>query len=336
VSDRVVRFDEPAAALRIAPGLTVVICTYQRPESTIRVLNSIARQVRLPDATMIIDGSVDARTADAIAEWRSANLRQPIQYWHVDVSHRGLTRQRNFALDRVRTDLVAFFDDDVVLAPNCLDEMERAHRSAPGVVGVGCFAGPDIASPKALWRLRRRLGVVPALQAGRYYRSGMSIPWELDPRRESSIEGDWLPGWGMMWQTAAARTVRFNDGFAGYAQGEDLDFSLRMARHGKLIMARAAELRHLPDHAGRPDASRLGYMEIYNRYQIHRRSRGNRGALDVVWFTYAWGVDTLMLCRHLIRPARAGTALRQIGGRFRAVRDLVKEAVRHSQPSLDR
>jgi GT2 family glycosyltransferase len=293
------------------------------------VLDSIAVQSRTPDATLIIDASTDGRTAEAVAAWRTrVNLRQSVQYWRVDGNNRGLTRQRNFALDRVHTDLVAFFDDDVILAPDCLNEMERAHRADASVVGVGSFAGPEIADPKALWRLRRGLQIVPSLQAGKYHRSGMSTPWEFDPRREQAVEGDWLPGWGMMWQTAPARVVRFNDGFAGYAQGEDLDFSLRMARYGKLIMARGAELRHLPDTAGRPDAGRLGYMEIYNRYQIHRRSRGNRTGLDVAWFIYAWGLDTLMLCRHLIRPARAVVALQQIGGRLRAVRDLVKEAVR--------
>jgi GT2 family glycosyltransferase len=312
----------------ITPGITVVICTYQRPESTIRVLNSIATQSRMPDAILVIDASSDARTADAVTAWQANVGRNlPLQYWRVADAHRGLTRQRNFALDRVRTDLVAFFDDDVVLAADCLREMERAHRDDPTVVGVGCVAGPDVVEPKALWRLRRGLRIVPSLRAGTYCRSGMSIPWEFDRRREQCVEGDWLPGWGMMWRTQPARAVRFNDRFAGYAQGEDLDFSLRMSRHGKLIMARAAELRHLPDSGGRPDPARLGYMEIYNRYQIHRRSRVSRGACDVAWFAYAWGLDTLMLCRHLVRPARARLAVHQIKGRFRAARDLFREAV---------
>jgi GT2 family glycosyltransferase len=308
-------------------GVTVVICTYQRPQSSVRVLDSLAGQSRPPEAILVVDASPDERTAEAIGAWQArAATGRSLRYWRVDGSDRGLTRQRNFALARVETDLVAFFDDDVVLAADCLREMERAHRSDPAVVGVGCFGGPDIKRPNALWQLRHRLGIVPALQAGKYYRSGMSVPWDFDGRLQPAVEGDWLPGWGMLWQTAAARAERFHDGFAGYAQGEDLDFSLRMARHGKLIMARGAELQHLPDSAGRPDPARLGYMEIYNRFQIHRRNRRRDGRLDVAWFSYAWGLDTLMLSAHLLRPARAASVLRQIGGRVRAARDLMREA----------
>jgi GT2 family glycosyltransferase len=306
-------------------GVTVVICTYQRPDSTVRVLESLAAQERRPDAVLVVDASADERTCEAVRGFLSrdsSNIR--LRYWHVDGADRGLTRQRNFALDRVGTDLVAFFDDDVVLGANCLRELERVHRADETVVGVGCFAGPEIATPRALWRLRRRLQIVPSLRAGTYHRSGMSIPWEFDTRSAAVVEGDWLPGWGMMWKTAAARAARFHDGFAGYAQGEDLDFSLRLRRSGRLLMARGAELRHVPDPAGRPDPGRQGYMEIYNRYQIHRRGLPDRTAADVLRFVYAWTLDTIMLGRHILRGRQPSVTLRQIAGRMRAAHDLVR------------
>ena len=306
-------------------GVTVVICTCHRPDSTTRVLDSLVTQQRVPDEIVVVDGSRDERTSRAVSGFQARHAGDlTLRYCHVDETDRGLTRQRNFALDRVTTDLVAFFDDDVVLGPNCLREMERVHRSDGTVVGVGCFAGPDVTTPRALWRLRRRLKIVPSLKPGTYHRSGMSIPWEFATRTSAVVEGDWLPGWGMMWKTAAARAARFHDGFAGYAQGEDLDFSLRLRRHGRLLMACAADLRHLPDPAGRPEASRQGYMEIYNRYQIHRRGLVDRTSRDVMRFVYAWTVDTLMLGRHVLLGNRPLVTLRQIGGRLRAAHDLVR------------
>lgn len=307
------------------PGVTVVICTYQRPESTVRVLDSLVTQSRIPDDVLVVDASTDRRTSDAVTAWQSRDpAPRALRYFQVEGSDRGLTRQRNFALDRTTTDLVVFFDDDVVLGPNCLRELERVLRGDPTVVGVGCFAGADVATPRALWRLRRRLQIVSSLEAGKYHRSGMSTPWEFDPRREPTVEGDWLPGWGMMWKTSAARAARFHDGFAGYAQGEDLDFSLRLRRYGRLLMAREAEIRHLPDPAGRPDPYRQGYMEIYNGSQIHRRGLADRTARDVMWFAYAWTVDTLLLGRHLLWPSRTSSVVRQVAGRFRAAFDLLR------------
>lgn len=306
-------------------GVTVVVCTYQRPDSTIRVLESLLAQDRRADAILVVDASTDARTSDAVAAWQGASAAdRRLGYRRVAGAERGLTRQRNVALGLVTTDLVAFFDDDVVLAPGCLRELERVHRSDAAVVGVGCFGGPEVAAPRALWRLRRRLGIVSSLEAGRYHRSGMSTPWEFDARRDAVVEGDWLPGWGMMWKTSAARAARFHDGFAGYSQGEDLDFSLRIRRHGKLLMARDAGLLHLTDPAGRPNPYRQGYMEIYNRYQIHRRGLPDRTTRDVLWFAYAWTVDTLLLGRHFVRPSRVAPVTMQIAGRLRAVEHLLR------------
>jgi len=310
----------------LTPGVTVVICTYERPSSVRRVLDSILMQERQPDATLIIDASTDRRTEEAVRAWnRAAAGRTVASYQRVSRDDRGLTRQRNVALDCVATDLVAFFDDDVVLEPNCLKEMEHTHRRFHEVVGVGCFGGPQVVAPSALWRLRRCLRIVPSLAPGRYHRSGMSTPWEFDSRCQPIVEGDWLPGWGMMWKTSLARRVRFHDGFAGYSQGEDLDFSLRLRREGKLWMVRSAGLRHLPDPAGRPNPFRLGYMEIYNRYHIHRRGLPDRSLADVAWFVYAWTVDTVLLCRHLIQPSRSLAALRQVAGRLHAAHHLLRQ-----------
>jgi GT2 family glycosyltransferase len=149
----------------------------------------------------------------------------------------------------------------------------------------------------------------------------MSIPW-FAGCVEALAEGDWLPGCAMMWKTAPARDLGFHEGFAGYAQGEDLDFSLRARRRGTLVMAGRARLQHLHETSGRPDHFRLGYMAIYNRYQIHRRGLSDRSWRDVVWFVYAWTLDTLMLCRNLLFPKRWAPTFRHLAGRLVAVADL--------------
>ncbi len=207
-----------------------------------------------------------------------------LRYWHVGDAHRGLTRQRNFALDHVTTDLVAFFDDDVVLAPNCLGELERVFREDETVVGVGCFDGPETTRPRALWRLRRHLGMISSLDAGKYHRSGMSTPWDFDTGQQAVVEGDWMPGWGMMWKTAAAARARFHEGFAGYSQGEDLDFSLRLRRQGRLLMARRAGLRHLPNpvRPSEPVSARLhGDLQPVS-HPSARPARSNVARCDLV------------------------------------------------------
>lgn len=313
----------PAPGEGLAPGYSVVVCTYLRPQSLARCLESVKQQGRRPDEILIVDASPNAETEELLRrDGRFFEVAPRLQYYRVAEAKRGLTRQRNFALRRVAYDLVAFLDDDVVLEPSCLAEMERVHRVlGDRVVGVGAMIANDVREPSLLWRVRRGLRIVGDLKPGTYARSGMSIPW-FTGRVQGLAEGDWLPGCAMMWKTAPARDVGFNEGFAGYAQGEDLEFSLRARRYGALVLASGARLQHLHEASGRPDHFKVGYMTIYNRYQIHRRGVPERGRRDVAWFVYAWTLDSLMLFRNVLFPKRWVPTIRHLAGRLAAVADL--------------
>src|SRR5882672_2987755 len=111
----------------IAPaseGLTVAVCTYRRPASVTRFLTSLALQERIPDRLVIVDASPDSDTEAAVRRHPAAAAVNETRYVRVSGPLRGLTRQRNVALRLVETDLVAFFDDDVVLLAGCLAELE--------------------------------------------------------------------------------------------------------------------------------------------------------------------------------------------------------------------
>jgi GT2 family glycosyltransferase len=144
------------------------------------------------------------------------------------------------------------------------------------------------------------------------------------PPTDGVVDVDWLSGCAMMWGTAVLRTVGFGEMFEGYAQGEDLDVSLRAGKHGRIVIAGSATFLHLFDEGGRPDHGKLGYMAIYNRYHIQRRGLGGRTWRDAAWFAYAWGLDTLMLLRNVPVPSRTRGTLLQLGGRFRATLDILR------------
>jgi len=196
---------------------------------------------------------------------------------------------------------------------------------APGeIAGVGAYIENEVAHrPPLLWRIRARAGVVPSLDPGRYHRSGMSTPWSFLQPTSGLADGDWLPGGAIVWRTGVARSLGFHNGFVGYAQGEDLEFSLRARRLGRLILAGAGRVQHLHEPGGRPAAFRHGYMEIRNRYEIHRHAWPERRWRDRAWFVYAWGLDTVMLLRHLLFPRRVAPTVLRIAGRAAAALQLV-------------
>lgn len=310
--------------LSLQPGVAVVVCTCDRPESLQRFLRSLAGEGR-PAQLIIVDGS---RT-NVTQEWMNTTpevraLADDVQYFHVPPRLAGLTRQRNYGLRHVSTDLVAFFDDDVQLLPGCLREMEAAHRAlGAGAAGVGARVDAGGRPPTALWRVRRLLRLVSTLRAGTYESSGMSIPWWFAEEGNDVLEGDFLPGGATMWKTVIACEVGFNEAFDGYALGEDLDFCLRVHGRGKLYLAPAARVTHLRDPHGRPDPYRFGLMEIRNRYQIHQQARPARRRFDTVWFFYAWLVDTLLLTRLLFRPGMRRFGLSRMMGRLSAFYEIL-------------
>lgn len=310
----------------LTTGLSVVVCTYNRLRSLERFLTSLTAQNYGFAQLIIVDASTEEDTEKFVR--RSPHLRglaKEFLYLRVGDSLRGLPRQRNFALRWVKSDLVAFFDDDVILLPNCLGEMVRVHRSAgDSIVGVGALIQGEDPQPTLLWRLMLAFRMVSRLRPGAYERSGISIPWSFVKPTEDTVEGDWLQGAAMMWKTTVVQAVRFCEDFDGYAQGEDLDFSLRARERGKLLLTTKARVEHVQEAAGRPDPYTLGYMEIFNRYQIHRRALANRRLADIVWFTYAWTLDTLLLARRFLSPRWCMWTLRQIAGRLHATYDLIR------------
>jgi GT2 family glycosyltransferase len=295
----------------LLPGISLVLCTYRRADSVKRFLTSVMTQTRPVDEIIVVDASPDTDTEAVVSGWQGV---PEVSYWRVGDPLRGLTRQRNFALEAVRYDLVAFFDDDVVLDAACIAEMERPHRASAEIAGVGCFAETSMA-PTLLWRTRRALRMIPDLRPGSYTRTGMSVPWRFHAPTTGVVEGDWLPGCAMMLKTAAATVVRFDEALAGYGQGEDLDFSLRLRERGRIALAGAAHCEHLHEPAGRPDPFKLGQMEIWNRYRIWRRVHRQPRVVDRLAFAYAWTLDTVLLVRDTVRPRYAASGIRRIAGR---------------------
>jgi glycosyltransferase involved in cell wall biosynthesis len=306
-------------------GCCVAVCTRNRPQAVVTFLQSVRAQTSVPELVLIVDASDDEATEAAVRDLaEAAPLGRRLQYLRVRPAARGLTRQRNLALRLVSQPLIAFFDDDVVLRPPCLERMAAVHHQlGPAVVGVGAYIENERLRPPALWLLRRLTGVVSSLAPGRYCRSGFSTPWGFLPPTTASVAGDWLPGGATMWRTEPARSLGFEHGFAGYGSGEDLDFSLRVGALGRLILAGDARVIHLQADGGRPDGYDAGYRGLANHYHIHLRSLPRRRRRDAVWFGYAFVVDTLLRASGLLRPSRAAWTHGFVRGRTRFLWELM-------------
>jgi len=240
-------------------------------------LCSLSEQTRQPDQLIVVDASPDDSTEAMMRAFTNlAGLAAEVLYVRVAGALRGLTRQRNLGAKFVTVDKLAYFDDDVVLLPTCLEEMARVHQEyGETVAGVGGYIVNGHSTVSLRWRVRRWLRVVPSLEPGRYFRSGISTPWGFLPPNEDLTEGDWLQGGAAMWRTAIDWEKTFRELFSGYAQSEDLDFSLRARTKGKLVVAGRAHLLHLlSDRAHQHADARLGRVRLLLAEEQDKCGRG--------------------------------------------------------------
>ncbi|HET8887239.1 MAG TPA: glycosyltransferase, partial [Salinimicrobium sp.] len=73
-------------------GLSLIICTFQRPVALRTLLESVKQQSLYPNQIIIVDGSLDDQTQEMLKEHHFPNLEN----FKVDEANRGLTKQRNF------------------------------------------------------------------------------------------------------------------------------------------------------------------------------------------------------------------------------------------------
>jgi GT2 family glycosyltransferase len=270
--------------------LTLIICTYMRPAPLLQLLQSVQGQTILPDETLVIDGSTNKETEMILKE----NYFDKLKYFLVPAKHRGLTKQRNFGVKNVgkEMEVVCFLDDDTVLEFDYFEQLLATYKIFPEALGVGgyiineteCeFVGDDYQAKKdeyyfdgwkrkdgSRFRLRKKLGLDSDCPPGysSLYSHGRSVGFL--PPSGKIYEVEQLMGGVSSFRIKVFETLKFSSYFEGYGLYEDADFTLRVAKTGKLYVNTAAKLNHYHAVSGRPNQYQYGKMVVRNGWYVWR------------------------------------------------------------------
>jgi len=281
-----------------SPGITVCVLTYRRAASVRRFLDSLALQTRHPEAVVIVDASPDEETEGALCRRSDLEgLAKQISYFRVAGKLKGLPRQRNFALRWVKTDLVAFFDDDIVLHANCLGLLEQALRApeyADAIAACCYIRNEAYASLPLLWRIRKALRLYRPEHAGFCHPCGISIPQKLIAPFEGVRMVDLAPGGATCWRNTVFASCSFDESMAGCARGEDVEFSLKSRPLGRKLLVGGAQVEHLHATDSRLSPFQYGFQCAVGTGLIRRRY-GSRRLRHRCQFWVWQGVDMVML-----------------------------------------
>jgi len=261
-----------------------------RPEPLLKLLQSVQEQTLHPNEILIIDGSINKETEFILKENHFDNLH----YFAVPPEHRGLTKQRNYGISKVNlsSEIVCFLDDDIVLEKDYFEKLLQTYQIFPDALGVGgyisnetqwSFVGINYNVPinefyfdgwkrkdGSRFILRKRLGLDSDSHPGysSLYSHGRSVGFL--PPSGKVYETEILMGGVSSFRKKVFDTIQFSTYFEGYGLYEDADFTLRVAKTGKLYLNTAAQLNHYHDASGRPNQYRYGIMVVRNGWYVWR------------------------------------------------------------------
>ena len=261
-----------------------------RPEPLLKLLRSVQEQTVYPNEILIIDGSVNQETEIILQENKFDNLI----YCLVSNNNRGLTKQRNFGISKVNSssEIVCFLDDDTVLEKDYFEQLLKTYQLYPEALGVGgyitnetqwSFVGDDYNVPinefyfdgwkrqdGSRFVLRKKLGLDSDCPPGysSLYSHGRSVGFL--PPSGKVYETEMLMGGVSSFKKTVFESLKFSTYFEGYGLYEDADFTLRVAKIGKLYINTAAKLNHYHAASGRPNQYQYGKMVVRNGWYVWR------------------------------------------------------------------
>ncbi len=261
-----------------------------RAKPLLNLLDSVKKQTVYPDEILIVDGSTDSTTESSL----DSNSFQNLHYFKVDSSNRGLTRQRNFGIQKVSSsiEIVCFLDDDVILEPNYFENLLSTYTIHPEALGVGGYITNDcswefvgtnyVASKNEFyfdgWKrsdgsrfiIRKQLGLDSNQPPGFMpsFSHGRSLSFL--PPSTSIYRVEQLMGGVSSFRKSVFTSHSFSTYFEGYGLYEDADFSLRLSTIGSLYCTTSAQLQHFHDSSGRPNQYQYGKMVVRNGWYVWR------------------------------------------------------------------
>jgi glycosyltransferase involved in cell wall biosynthesis len=210
--------------------ITVAIITYNWPAALERVLESLARQTRLPDEVIVTDDGSTGETRQVIERVAATFPVRLVHLWQPDDGAR-MSRARNRAIAAATGDYVIILDGDMVAEPHFVADHEAFATR-------GCYVqGSRVLSDETLTRRMLADGSVrasfftPGIERRRHtLRMPMLARWYAKPSQKTRGIKSCNMGF---WRDDLLALNGFNEGMTGWGR-EDTELVTRAFHAGLL------------------------------------------------------------------------------------------------------
>jgi hypothetical protein len=228
--------------------IAIAVASIRRPEEIGQLLHQLERQTVKPSQIIL---SLETR-ADAPPDLPAA--------LDIILGPKGLTSQRNRALDAVRPDCdaVVFYDDDYLPCDDALAGIARIFETNGAIAGATGRVLQD--------------GIT---YGGLAYEDALACLAEYRAKPDTDAlvytDTDALYGCNMAFRMSAVRALRFDEKLPLYGWQEDVDFAGQLLAKGRIVKTNAFSGVHRGVTRGRTPGVALGFSQIVNPVYLVRK-----------------------------------------------------------------
>lgn len=276
---------------------SVIICTRNRINDLVNALGSIQRQTVSPGELIIVDSSTDP--VDTTQEFKHIFNEHNFPCTRLVYKHTepGLTYQRNRGIELSTGEVLYFFDDDVLLEPSYLAEMQKIFDKQPDVGGgMGTITPMEPFCHNWNITLRKFFLLQRDYSSGKFTFSGMPThAYGTEHFRMVEVLG----GCCMAFRRKALEKHKFDENLRFYGYMEDCDISWRVSREYPLFYNPAARLQHLNSPLNRDKVIENRAMLVRNYTYLFFKNVFPHRRLALLG--YCWSIIGLFIEALLLR-----------------------------------
>jgi glycosyltransferase involved in cell wall biosynthesis len=261
---------------------SVIVATMNRPADVGRLLDALGNQTRPPDEIVLADASSDDATRRVARERMKEGGPRLMHLRCVP----GICSQRNAGMETSLGDVLTFFDDDVIPAPEYC-ELAMFHFESDGEAAIAAVGGVAVNTrPVGRWRTAfRRLFLLQTDRGGNGFLAS-GIP-DFGSHFDELSRVQFLATAAASFRRSAVGNMKFDERkFSGAALGlptgrgfgEDVDFSAGLSAAGALLIDPALAFVHDHSEANRENTLVTQALYVYAMRTISADHAASRAA----------------------------------------------------------
>lgn len=262
--------------------LSSVIPTRNRPSDLLKAVKSVQDQIREPEELMIVDQSQGYESRQLIESALSGCDSITLTYIH-DSEITGLVDAKRVAAERASGDIICFLEDDVVLSPTYLQQIESGFQEHPDMLGCSGVI-TNVHNPSSLYRFMHGLFFQGIFEDPR---PRLFVKPENAPER--IVLSDVLCGGLSAWKKDVLSNIAF-DVDNEFFMFEDMEYSTRVVKkYGhKLYINQKAQLEHHCSTVNRDPQGLRQKRKLTESILFYKKRVSWPGAKRGLFFALIW------------------------------------------------